>query len=300
MYDLPRIAKVIGTMSIKGEESRDRPWRLSYWIEEPVERRVDEKLLEFLLNLRREKLLASFPVGAVFSGTSAGEGGMGPIKGGKAEREDQLKTSEILEKNCPESIPEDRGYFGPVWLMQPIPYFGEELTGDWIWEPKIDGWRMQIIKKEEGVEFWGRRLERKPNWTEKLKGVPKEGLSELPPGTILDAELYCEEGRRFIPSLFTPNPKGKPVVLVFDIIFYKGEFVGNLPLIKRKELLSSLQLKEPFFFLPGNRVDNLEWHLREAIFRGHEGIVVKEQKSPYLLGSDAPMATASWRKIKPR
>jgi len=28
---------------------------------------------------------------------------------------------------------------GPVWLMQPIPYFGEKIKGEWIYEPKIDG-----------------------------------------------------------------------------------------------------------------------------------------------------------------
>lgn len=35
---------------------------------------------------------------------------------------------------------------GPIWLMQPIPYFGEKIKGEWIIEPKIDGWRMQLIK----------------------------------------------------------------------------------------------------------------------------------------------------------
>ncbi len=42
---------------------------------------------------------------------------------------------------------------GPVWLMQPIPYFGEEFKGDWIVEPKIDGWRLQVIKSAGG-ELW--------------------------------------------------------------------------------------------------------------------------------------------------
>ncbi|MCR4428615.1 MAG: hypothetical protein NUV68_04635 [Caldiserica bacterium] len=262
MYDLPRVGKVIGTLSVKGEESPGRPWRCSYWMEEPLERRVDEKLLQFLLELK----------GNTVSQPSI--------------REEAEKVNTKI--------------FRPVWLMQPIPYFGEKLSGDWIWEPKIDGWRMQIIVKEEGVEFWGRRLERKPNWTEKLKAVPRSGLSNVPPGTILDCELYCDQGRRFIPSLFTANPRGKPMVLIFDIIFFKGEFLGNLPLCRRKEILSHLGLKEPFYFVWGEKVIDLESHLREAVQKGNEGIVVKEVNSPYLLGKDAPMATANWRKIKPR
>lgn len=50
MYDLPRIAKVIGTLSIKGEHTKERPWRISRWIEEPLQRREDKKLLDDILN----------------------------------------------------------------------------------------------------------------------------------------------------------------------------------------------------------------------------------------------------------
>lgn len=85
---------------------------------------------------------------------------------------------------------------GPVWLMQPIPYFGESLKGTWIGEPKIDGWRLQIIRYSNGkVELWGRRLEKNPNWTEKLKSLVEKAEKILPPGTLLDTELYSTGGR---------------------------------------------------------------------------------------------------------
>jgi ATP-dependent DNA ligase len=58
--------------------------------------------------------------------------------------------------------------------MQSIPYFGEKLKGEWIVEPKIDSWRLQIIKHLNGkIEYWGRRLEKNPNWTENLKFLNK-------------------------------------------------------------------------------------------------------------------------------
>lgn len=281
MYDLPRIAKVIGTWNIKGEESEGRPWRLSYWIEEPVERRVDENLLKFLLNQNEEEKIPVF---------------LGSVSvSGKIKEENKKEECASLGVS-----PEAPAQFGPVWLMQPIPYFGEKLKGDWICEPKIDGWRMQIIKGKEQVEFWGRRLERKPNWTERLKSVPQSALNFLPSGTILDCELYCDQGRRFIPSLFTLQPKGKPIIYVFDLIFYRWKFLGGLPLSKRKEILSQIPFKEPCLLVLGEKLDNLEVRLREAVLSGHEGIVIKELNSPYLLGKDAPMATANWRKIKPR
>lgn len=46
--DLPRIGKVIGTMSVKGKNTKERPWRLSYFIDKP-ERVEDEKFLKNLL-----------------------------------------------------------------------------------------------------------------------------------------------------------------------------------------------------------------------------------------------------------
>ena len=73
--------------------------------------------------------------------------------------------------------------------MQPIPYFGEEIRGDWIYEPKIDGWRMQVIKYSNGaLECWGRRLERKPDWSEKLHYLLEEIEDTVPAGTKLDCE----------------------------------------------------------------------------------------------------------------
>jgi ATP-dependent DNA ligase len=134
---------------------------------------------------------------------------------------------------------------GPVWLMQPIPYFGDKLKGEWIIEPKIDGWRMQIIKYSDGrVEFWGRRLNRNPDWSDKLIFLSKL-TSNIPNGTLIDCELFSSEGRRFIPSLFAKKPKAKPIIYVFDIIYYNNIFIGDLTLKQRKTILARLHLKLP-------------------------------------------------------
>ncbi|MDI6591996.1 MAG: hypothetical protein QME61_03635 [Patescibacteria group bacterium] len=51
MFDLPRIGKVIGTLSVKGENKKERPWRLSYFIDQP-KRIEDEKFLKMILKLK--------------------------------------------------------------------------------------------------------------------------------------------------------------------------------------------------------------------------------------------------------
>lgn len=188
---------------------------------------------------------------------------------------------------------------GPVWLMQPIPYFGEKINRGWIYEPKIDGWRMQILRYKDGeVECWGRRLERKPNWSKKLSQLVKLTEKIIPRGTLIDCELYSTEGRRFIPSLFAKKPKVKPIVYVFDVICIKDRNIYRLPLGARKEILGTLKLKKPFFPIVGKKLINIKKNYREEVKKGNEGIIIKKLDSPYLIGKQAPIATHYWRKVK--
>jgi len=186
----------------------------------------------------------------------------------------------------------------PIFPMQPIPYFGEKLEGEWIFEPKIDGWRLQIIKYEDGrIEFWGRRLEKHPNWTKNLSYLIPY-LKELPSGTLLDSELYSTKGRRGIPSVMAKTGLAKPVIYVFDVVYFKGEFVGNKPLRERKLLLKEITLNPPFYFLEYKILESWETALKECLEKGFEGIVIKNLDSPYLISESAPIATHYWRKIK--
>jgi len=189
---------------------------------------------------------------------------------------------------------------GPVWLMQPIPYFGESISGDWIYEPKIDGWRLQILKFANGkVEIWGRRLERNPNWTKKLERIAVKAGELFPPGILLDAEISTRRGRRFIPSIFAAKTTVKPIIYIFDIIFYQNEFVGELPLKERKRILSSLKFEPPFKHVKYKPIKDIKSHLWKLVQMGHEGMVIKRLNSTYQIGRDCPIATENWRKIKP-
>lgn len=189
-------------------------------------------------------------------------------------------------------------FSAPVWLMQPIPYFGEMLDKDWIYEPKIDGWRLQIIKFPDGhFEFWGRRLDKKPNWTNNLSSVIKEAI-DIPTGTVIDAELYSSRGRRFIPSIIARNRKANPIIYIFDLIYYRGKFVGNLSLKERKKILNRIKVKRPLYIIAYKPVTNIKKHLQIIAKEGYEGIVLKKLSSKYILSQSAPIATEFWRKIK--
>lgn len=184
--------------------------------------------------------------------------------------------------------------------MQPIPYFGEKLDEEWVAEPKIDGWRMQIIRYEDGkVEFWGRRLERNPNWTEKLKRFIKIVESFLPPSSILDSEITDERGRRYIPSIFADKKDSKPKIYVFDIIFYEGKEIYKLPFYKRRKILESINFLPPFFLIEQFEIkENIDKLLKKAKENNWEGIILKNKNSTYEIGKEGPIATEFWRKIK--
>jgi ATP-dependent DNA ligase len=187
---------------------------------------------------------------------------------------------------------------GPVWLMQPIPYLGEKIEEEWIYEPKIDGWRLQVIKYKDGrIEFWGRRLEKKPNWSCKL-GYISENLKYLPSGTLLDCELYTDKGRHKIPSLFKEKPDVTPIIFVFDIIFIENEFIGEKPLSERKKILEGINFKEPLILLKYRKLDDIYRAYKEEVSSGNEGIIIKKWDSIYKIAKDVPIATIDWRKIK--
>lgn len=188
----------------------------------------------------------------------------------------------------------------PIYPMQPIPYFGEKIDENWVAEPKIDGWRMQIIRYEDGrIEFWGRRLEKKPNWTPKLKKFAEIVKKFLPDGSLLDSEITDERGRRYIPSIFAGRKDSKPKIYVFDVIFFKGKDVSSLPLKKRREILESINFIPPFFLIEQFEIkNNLDEILKIVKENNWEGIILKHKYSIYEIGEKAPHAIEFWRKIK--
>jgi len=73
----------------------------------------------------------------------------------------------------------------------------------------------KLLNMENGkIEYWGRRLEKNPNWTENLKFLDKF-LENVPPGTLLDCELYSTKGRERNSLCFKENWKGKTFNLCF-------------------------------------------------------------------------------------
>lgn len=186
-----------------------------------------------------------------------------------------------------------KGHPNAIWLQQPVRYAGEKLDKrEWMVEPKIDGWRLQIRSDSNGkIEYRGRHIDKQSPWNLK---VPLQ----LPPDTIVDAELVAEDGRGNIYSAI----KGvvKPIIYVFDVVYLGGKFLGNLPLLERKKILNKLDWQPPFNVVNGEELKDANAQLKEALDNGFEGIVLKKKDSHYTPGVKGPGRSRDWRKLKVR
>jgi ATP-dependent DNA ligase len=120
----------------------------------------------------------------------------------------------------------------------------------------------------------------------------------VPKGTLLDCELYLTKGRRGIPSVLRKTGKAKPLIFVFDVVYYKGRFIGEKSLKERKELLKKIKFKKPFSILEFERLKNLKKAMEKSAKKGYEGVILKELNSKYQISYQALIATHYWRKIK--
>jgi DNA ligase D-like protein (predicted ligase) len=164
---------------------------------------------------------------------------------------------------------------------------------DWIFEVKLDGFRI-LASKPEGsdVTLWSRRgnsLNRKFHYI-------AEALDFLPGGTLLDGELVALDGHgkpQFNLLQSFRSAAGSVYYYAFDILRLRGHDLTGVPLLERKKFLSEIiagqspriRLSE---FVQGDAQAMLH-HIREERL---EGIVAKQKASVYQPGE----RTGAWVK----
>ncbi len=175
-------------------------------------------------------------------------------------------------------------------------------------EWKFDGTRVQIHWGNGKVTIFSRRLE---NVTRALPDVVEEVKRAVKEGVILDGEAVAIKDGKPMPfqhilrRFRRKHEIGKmlekiPIkVYVFDILFADGEETIDLPLSERRALLESVVGKSEKI-LPAeqkvtDRVEDIEDMYHQALNAGHEGVMMKNPKSPYIPGKRGK----HWLKLKP-
>ena len=165
----------------------------------------------------------------------------------------------------------------------------------WIYEEKVDGWRVLAYKNAAGVRFMSRNGRDPTRRFPELAGV----VAELdPPTLVLDGEIAVYDRQlvsrfewlRGRPKDDTATP---PLLMAFDCLYARGKDLRKRPLRVRRNVLEDL-VDGQQLVLPARRLatNGLEaW--AQVLERGYEGLVGKDEASAYVEGR-----TLSWLKVK--
>lgn len=176
-------------------------------------------------------------------------------------------------------------------------------------EAKYDGFRLQCHKKGNNVEIFSRKLERMTSMLPDVVEAIKENIKA--DEIIFEGEAigYNEKEKKFYSFQQTIQRKRKyeidkmseeiPLKLfVFDVMFYNGKNVTDLPLKERKKIMEKVvnkskkvELSEGYYI---KTAEQIEEHFNDFINRGLEGLMAKDLNSPYIAGA----RKFSWIKLK--
>jgi bifunctional non-homologous end joining protein LigD len=167
---------------------------------------------------------------------------------------------------------------------------------DWLHEPKLDGYRLQIAKHGRVMRLYSRRghdwSKRLSALTEALRGIPAHSA-------VVDAEL-CFPGPDGAPDFFRllkaafGNQGRELVVYAFDLLHLNGQDLRPQQLIERRQFLERLlkRAKVPSLHLV-DAFDDGQKLLEAAEQHSLEGVVSKRRDAPYRSGE-----CRDWMKVK--
>jgi bifunctional non-homologous end joining protein LigD len=187
-------------------------------------------------------------------------------------------------------------FFQFIQPCNPVTAKSVPAGDDWLHEPKLDGYRLQVAKEGHGVRLYSRRGH---DWSKRL-AVLAEALRGIPAhSAVVDAEL-CFPGPdgapnffRLLKAAFSSQGDGL-AVYAFDLLHLNGQDLKPLTLIERRQRLERLlgRPKVPCLHLVDAFADGQKL-LEAAEKHGLEGVVSKRRDAPYRSGE-----CRGWRKVK--
>jgi bifunctional non-homologous end joining protein LigD len=180
-------------------------------------------------------------------------------------------------------------------LAQGLRFPGEQaplLSGEWVYERKLDGLRCIAVRDGARVELWSRNHlpfnKRFPKLVAALAGLPV-------PSFVLDGEIVAFQGDRTSFQLLQEGLTAEPVLVAFDLLHLLGRVTTGLPLGDRADLLRRTMEAAPHpGLLQSEHLDGTPSDLmHRACSSGWEGLVAKRATSLYRSGR-----SPDWRKLK--
>ncbi len=164
---------------------------------------------------------------------------------------------------------------------------------DWMWEPKLDGYRALAFMEEDGVRLRSRRgLELGEDFPKLVAELGKQAVS----GMVLDGEIvaFDESGK---PSFGAMQNRGsgaeRAVFYAFDLLYFAGMDLRKAPYADRRRYLAQCLLPSPLVQLVHAEEDGVALH-KAAMASGFEGVIGKRKNSVY----EAGRRSKAWLKVK--
>ena len=110
---------------------------------------------------------------------------------------------------------------------------------DWLYEVKFDGYRCLAGRRQDGVTLWSRRGNL---FTAQFPHIAR-ACERLPADTLLDGEIVAvdESGRVSFNLLQHHRSQAQALLFyAFDVLICRGKSLLNVPLEKRRKVLSEI------------------------------------------------------------
>ncbi|QJR12005.1 Multifunctional non-homologous end joining protein LigD [Usitatibacter rugosus] len=177
---------------------------------------------------------------------------------------------------------------------------------DWMWEPKLDGYRVLAFIGEDGVRL---RSRRGIDYAANFPALAAElGKQQAVNGMVLDGEIVAfdsnarpsfgalqERAQLKTASEIAAADRDMPVVFfAFDMPWFAGIDLRAVPYRERRRYLAQCILPSPRVQLVHAVDDGIALN-EAAISAGFEGVIGKRKESRYESGK----RSQSWLKVKP-
>lgn len=185
----------------------------------------------------------------------------------------------------------------------------ERMGGEAAFEMKLDGIRIQPHKRKDEIFLFTRRME---DYTDMFPDLEDAVRSSIGPNeAIVDGELVAIDKESGKPMPFQEVLRRRrkydiedvaeeiPVhVHLFDVLLSEGETILDEPYLERREELERIVSSGERIKVVEHRVlgesEDIEDFRKEAISRGHEGLLAKDLESTYRAGR----REFAWLKLK--
>ena len=164
---------------------------------------------------------------------------------------------------------------------------------DWMWEPKLDGYRALAFIDDGKVRLRSRRgLELGKDFPRLVAELGKQAVNSM----VLDGEIvaFDASGKPSFGAMQNRGgATGRAVFYCFDLPYFAGVDLRKAPYADRRRYLAQCLLPSPLVQLVHADEDGVALH-KAAMASGFEGVIGKRKNSAYEAGKRSP----AWLKVK--